>query len=106
MLCTLILKLPTSVGDRWNRKVQFTRKYQLTEPDLVDFTKFADEKTEVANDPLYSQEAVDNTPTGKKEKERSSARGIGDSRHSITTRLNGEEPYQGYKERCNLCYVC
>ena len=42
-----------SVGDRWSRRVQFTRKNQLREPDLADFIKFVDEETELVNDPLY-----------------------------------------------------
>ena len=50
MLCTLISKLP--IGDRWNRRVQFTRKNQLREPDPADFIKFVDEETELVNDPL------------------------------------------------------
>ena len=52
MLCTLISKLPMSVGNRWNRRVQFTRKNQLREPDLADFIKFVDEETELVDDPL------------------------------------------------------
>ena len=41
-----------SVGNRWNRRVQFTRKSQLREPDHADFIKFVDEETELVNDPL------------------------------------------------------
>ena len=71
MLCTLISKLPMSVGHRWNKSVQFTRKNQLREPDLADFIKFVDEETELVNDPLHSQEAVDQH-TERKEGERKS----------------------------------
>ena len=71
MHCTLILKLPISVGDRWNRRVQFTRKNQLREPDLADFIKFVEEETELVNDLWYSQEAVDKH-TERKERERKS----------------------------------
>ena len=60
-----------SVGDRWSRRVQFTRKNQLREPDLADFIKFVDEETELVNDPLHSQEAVDQH-TERKEGERKS----------------------------------
>ena len=59
MLCTLISKLPMSVGDRWNKRVQFTRKNQLRELDLADFIKSVEEETELVNDPLYSRETVD-----------------------------------------------
>ena len=53
MLCTLILKLLMSVGDRWNRRVQFTRKNLLREPYLSDliFIKFVDDETELVNNP-------------------------------------------------------
>ena len=71
MLCTLISKVPMSVGDRWNRRVQSTRKNQLRKPDLADFIKFVDEETELVNDPLYSWEAVDQH-TERKERERKS----------------------------------
>ena len=71
MLCTLISELPMSVGDRWNRRVQFTRKNQLREPDLADFIKFVKEETELVHDPLYSREAVDQQ-TERKKRERKS----------------------------------
>ena len=71
MLCTLISKVPMSVGDRWNRRVQSTRKNQLRKPDLADFIKFVDEETELVNDPLYSQEAVDQHTERKARKIRS-----------------------------------
>ena len=44
LLCTLISKLSMPVGNRWNRRVQFTRKNQLREPDLADFIKFLTKK--------------------------------------------------------------
>ena len=71
MLCTLISKLAMSVGNRWNRRIQFTRKNQLREPDLADFIKFVEEETELGNDPLHSREAVDQD-TERKERERHS----------------------------------
>ena len=69
MLCALISELPMSVGDRWNRRVQFTRKNQPREQDLTDFIKFVEEETELFNDPLYSREAVDQH-TARKQRER------------------------------------
>ena len=69
MLCTLVSKLPMSVGDRWNGRVKFTQKNQLREPDIADFIKFVDEETELVNDPLYSREAIDQH-TERKERER------------------------------------
>ena len=60
-----------SVGHRWDKRVKFTRKKQLREPDRADFIKFVDEETELVNDPLHSREAVDQH-TEKKEGERKS----------------------------------
>lgn len=57
-----------SNGGRWNRKVQFTWKNQLREPDPPDF-KFVDKESELVIDPLYSGRKVDQR-TEKKEKER------------------------------------
>ena len=73
MLCTLISKLPMSVGDRWDRRVQFTRKNLLREPYLSDFIfiKFVDEETELVDNPWYSREAVDQH-TERTERERKS----------------------------------
>ena len=60
-----------SVGDRWNRRVQFTRKNQLREPDLAELIKFVDKENELVNDRLYSREAVHQL-TERKGKERKS----------------------------------
>ena len=83
MLCTLISKLPMSVGDRWNRRVQFKRKSQLRDPDLEDFIKFLDEETELINDLPYFRGAVEQQIEKKEREERASARGKNDSRHSL-----------------------
>ena len=69
MLHTLISKLPISIDDKWYRWVQFKCKNQVREPDFEVFIKFVDEKPEMVNDPLYSQEAVDQN-TGRKERKR------------------------------------
>ena len=53
------------------RRIQFTRKNQLREPDLADFIKFGVEETQLVHDPLYSREAVDHH-TERKERERKS----------------------------------
>ena len=121
MLCTLILKLPMSFGDRWNRRVHFTRKNQLREPDLADLIKFVDEETELPNDPLYSREMVDKH-TKSKERERKSFSKRDRRFKTLAIQLEEdskepcqeykrpcnlcwEQPYQEYKGRCNLCYV-
>ena len=72
-----------SVGDRWNRRVQFKRKSQLRDPDLEDFIKFLDEETELINDLLYFRGAVEQQTEKKEREERASARGKNDSRQSL-----------------------
>ena len=72
-----------SVGDRWNRRVQFKRKSQLRDPDLEDFIKFLDEETELINDLLYFRGAVEEQTEKKEREERASASGKNDSRHSL-----------------------
>ena len=90
MLCTLIPKLPMSVGDRWNRRVQFKRKNQLRDPDLEDFIKFLDEETELINDLLYFWGAVEQQTEKKEREERASARWKNDSRHSLLNYKNNQ----------------
>ena len=66
-------------GDRWNKRLQFTHKNQLREPDPAEFIKFVDKETDLVNDPLYSEGAVDQN-IERKERERVSERGSDDSR--------------------------
>ena len=53
-MCTLISKLSTSDGE----KVQLVHKGHKRESDLADFIKFVDGETQLVNDSLYSQEAI------------------------------------------------
>ena len=57
-LCTLFLKLPNGVVDRWKRKALIVRKIQQREPSLKDFIGFFDEKTVLVNDPMFLREAI------------------------------------------------
>ena len=58
VLCSLVSKLPGNTRDRWNRKVFMLRKHQQLEPELSDLTDFVEEEMVLANDPLFSREAL------------------------------------------------
>ena len=57
-LCILVSKLPGSLRDRWNRKVQVVRRSFGREPCLSDFSSFVYEETTLVNDPIFSKDAV------------------------------------------------
>ena len=57
-LCILVSKLPGSLRDRWNRKVQTVRKNSGREPCLSDFASFVLEETTLVNDPIFSKDAL------------------------------------------------
>ena len=58
ILCMLMSKLPSGIMERWNRKVQDIRRYQVREPTLDDMTDFIEEDTILMNDPSFSREAL------------------------------------------------
>ena len=57
-LCILVSKLPRSLRDRWNRKVQVVRRSFGREPCLSDFASFVHDETTGVNDPIFSKDAV------------------------------------------------
>ena len=71
ILCILVSKLPNGLIDRWNRTVYNIRKRQECGPSLIEFV---DQKTILANDPMFSGEALQcyseksETPNGKRYK--------------------------------------
>ena len=58
ILCMLISKLPGNTRDRWNRNVLILRRQHRREPELEDFIDFFNNETQLANDPLFSREAL------------------------------------------------
>jgi len=58
-LCSIVTKLPGNCRDRWNRKVLFLRKEKLREPHLDDLITFVNEEHNLASDPLFSREALE-----------------------------------------------
>ena len=57
-LCVLVSKLPGSIRDRWNRKVQVVRINFGRKLCLSDFASFVHEETTLVNDPIISKDAV------------------------------------------------
>ena len=58
VLCSLVSKLPGNTRDRWNRKITMLRKHQQLEPELSDLIDFVEKEMVLANDPLFSREAL------------------------------------------------
>ena len=52
-LCILVSKLPDSLRDRWNRKVQMVRRSFGREPCLSDFASFVHEETTLVIDSFF-----------------------------------------------------
>ena len=63
MLRVVILKVPQSLQDKWNRKVLDTRRKHKREVDFSDIVKFLETETTLMSDPAYSRDAL--TEAGK-----------------------------------------
>ena len=59
----MILKVPQSLQDKWNRKVLDTRRKHKREVDFSDIVKFLETETTLMSDPAYSRDAL--TEAGK-----------------------------------------
>ena len=57
-LCLIVSKLPLYSRDKWNRLVLSLRKREFREPCFKDILNFVEEEMMVANDPLFSREAL------------------------------------------------
>ena len=69
-ICAIITKLPMYSRDKWNRKALVLRTKQFREPQLSDLIAFVDEECVLANDPLFSREALsENQHTNSAERE-------------------------------------
>ena len=57
-LRTLVLKLPLNLQERWNRKADSTKANKGRLVEFADFCDFIDSESRLANDPLFSREAL------------------------------------------------
>ena len=60
-LRTLVLKLPLNLQDKWSRKADDIKRKKARIPDFVDFCDLIDIESRIANDPLFSREALHGT---------------------------------------------
>ena len=51
------IKLPGNSREKWNRNAMNIRRH-LREPDFADKIHFGDDEATLANDPLFSKEAL------------------------------------------------
>ena len=58
-LFLMIAKSPRHIRDKWNRQVLASRKRRSREPSLTDLTVFAEEDTFLVDDPLFSNNTVE-----------------------------------------------
>ena len=58
VICMTLLKAPGFLQDRWYRHVYKIRKNQTREPRLLNLTNFIGDEMNLANDLLFSREAV------------------------------------------------
>ena len=58
ILQTLQAKLPSSLQERWNRRVFGIRQEELRAINFNDFVSLIEEENRLVNDPLYSKEAL------------------------------------------------
>ena len=58
IMCLVLSKLPGISREKWNRTVLNIRRRHLREPDFADLIHFVDDEATVANDPLFSKDAL------------------------------------------------
>ena len=63
ILQVLQSKLPYSMQDKWNRRAVKLRTSNQREANFADFLEIVQTETMVANDPMYSREAMSNRPS-------------------------------------------
>ena len=58
LMCLVLSKLPGNSREKWNRTVLNIRRRHLREPDFADLIHFVDDEATLANDPLFSKDAL------------------------------------------------
>ena len=58
VFCNLVSKLPENMRGRWNEKAFMLRKRQQLESELSDLIDFVEREMVLANDSLFSREAL------------------------------------------------
>ena len=58
MMCLVLSKLPGNTREKWDRNFMNIRRIHLREPDFADIIHFVDDEATLANEPLFSKEAL------------------------------------------------
>ena len=58
MMHLVLSKFPGNLREKWNRTVLNIRRRHLREPDFADLIHFVDDEATLANDPLFSKDAL------------------------------------------------
>ena len=58
MMCLVLSKLPRNTREKWNSNVMNIRRRHLREPEFTDIIHFVHDEAALANDPLFSKEAL------------------------------------------------
>ena len=96
-LCLMIAKFPRHIRDRWNRQVLTIRKRRSREPSLADLIAFVEEETLLVDDPLFSNNAVEQYLDRT---DKSSKRG---STKYFVTLTEEKDNQKQVQSRCPMC---
>ena len=58
IMCLVLSKLPGNSRENWNRTILNIRSRHLREPDFADLIHFVDDVATLANDSLFSKDAL------------------------------------------------
>ena len=96
-LCLMIAKFPRHIRDRWNQQVLTIRKRRSREPSLADLIAFVEEETLAVDDPLFSNNAVEQYLDRT---DKSSKRG---STKYFVTLTEEKDNQKQVQSRCPMC---
>ena len=96
-LCLMIAKFPRHIRDRWNQQVLTIRKRRSREPSLADLIAFVEEETLLVDDPLFSNNAVEQYLDRT---DKSSKRG---STKYFVTLTEEKDNQKQVQSRCPMC---
>ena len=94
MMCLVLSKLPGNTGEKWNRNVMNIRRH-LRETDFADIIHFVDDEATLANDPIFSKEALSGYVDKKEAR---------NQRKQLKTYLTAAE--EKTEEIVNICQLC
>ena len=94
MICLVLSKLPGNLREKWNRTVLNIRTRHLREPDFADLIHIVDDEGTLANDPLFSKDAL----SGYVDRKEAPSK-----QQQLKTYLPTENEKSGKSKVCYLC---